>query len=146
MPARPELRYCAGPPDARGDRDQVTHAAPAHTAPSDGPKPNAFKRLWRQYGLVGVGTYLGVYVVTLGGLYAVVKTGELVPENVMELAQRLDWFVRFDSGLLNKKTGDFALAWIATKFTEPLRLALTIAITPSVARLVGRHFPRALPK
>lgn len=39
---------------------------------------------------------------------------------------------------VNSKTGSFVIAWVATKFTEPLRLALTIAITPRIARLVGR--------
>lgn len=39
---------------------------------------------------------------------------------------------------VNAKTGTFLIAWVATKFTEPLRLALTLAITPRIARLVGR--------
>lgn len=39
---------------------------------------------------------------------------------------------------VNAKTGTFLIAWIATKFTEPLRLALTLAITPRIARFFGR--------
>lgn len=44
---------------------------------------------------------------------------------------------------VNSKTGTFLLAWIATKFTEPLRLAVTLAITPRVARFFGRAPPKA---
>lgn len=44
----------------------------------------------------------------------------------------------FDVQRVNSKTGTFLLAWVATKFTEPLRLALTLAITPRIARFVGR--------
>lgn len=39
---------------------------------------------------------------------------------------------------VNSKTGSFVIAWIATKFTEPIRLAITLAITPRIARCIGR--------
>jgi hypothetical protein len=34
--------------------------------------------------------------------------------------------------------GTFAIAWVMTKFTEPFRLAFTIATVPSVARILGK--------
>jgi len=37
--------------------------------------------------------------------------------------------------------GKFAIAWVMTKFTEPLRLGITIAAVPKVAKLLGRHVP-----
>ncbi|KAK1938234.1 hypothetical protein P3T76_009384 [Phytophthora citrophthora] len=46
---------------------------------------------------------------------------------------------------VTSKSGTFLLAWIATKFTEPLRLALTIAVTPRIARFLGRA-PKLPPK
>ena len=36
----------------------------------------------------------------------------------------------------NPKVGTLAVAWAATKLTEPARLAVTIVITPSVSRAV----------
>mmetsp|Transcript_26828 Transcript_26828/g.62707 ORF Transcript_26828/g.62707 Transcript_26828/m.62707 type:complete len:272 (-) Transcript_26828:210-1025(-) len=33
--------------------------------------------------------------------------------------------------------GNFAIAWIATKFTEPIRFGATVALTPSLARFFG---------
>lgn len=46
---------------------------------------------------------------------------------------------------VNAKTGTFLIAWIATKFTEPVRLAVTLAITPRIARFFGRA-PQLKPK
>lgn len=46
---------------------------------------------------------------------------------------------------VNAKTGTFLLAWIATKFTEPVRLAVTLAVTPRIARFLGRA-PKLPPK
>ena len=43
---------------------------------------------------------------------------------------------------IDPRKGDFAVAWLATKFTEPLRLALTAAITPTAARMLGRAPPK----
>eukprot|EP00536_Pseudo-nitzschia_multiseries_P001004 jgi/Psemu1/300445/fgenesh1_kg.12_\ len=33
--------------------------------------------------------------------------------------------------------GNFAIAWIATKFTEPIRFGATVALTPPLARFLG---------
>jgi len=33
--------------------------------------------------------------------------------------------------------GNFAIAWIATKFTEPIRFGATVAFTPTIARYLG---------
>jgi hypothetical protein len=46
---------------------------------------------------------------------------------------------------VNSKSGTFLLAWIATKFTEPVRLAVTLAVTPRIARFLGRA-PKLPPK
>jgi len=34
-------------------------------------------------------------------------------------------------------TGNFAIAWIATKFTEPIRFGATVMMTPSIAKFFG---------
>ena len=34
-------------------------------------------------------------------------------------------------------------AWVATKLTEPARLALSVMITPKIARALGRAPPKA---
>ncbi len=35
--------------------------------------------------------------------------------------------------------GTFGIAYIMTKFTEPLRLAVTIGIVPKIASILGRR-------
>jgi hypothetical protein len=39
----------------------------------------------------------------------------------------------------NPHTTNLALAWIATKLTEPIRLAVTLAILPSVSKMIGKE-------
>lgn len=36
------------------------------------------------------------------------------------------------------RAGTLAIAWMLTKFTEPLRLGVTVAIVPTIARWIGR--------
>jgi len=44
-------------------------------ANAPGVKRNKLKQLWHDYGYVGVGTYLGIYVGTLGTLYVAISSG-----------------------------------------------------------------------
>ena len=37
----------------------------------------------------------------------------------------------------NPWTANFGIAWIMTKFTEPIRLGLAVAVTPSIAKQIG---------
>ncbi|KAI9905852.1 hypothetical protein PsorP6_014177 [Peronosclerospora sorghi] len=126
------------------------------------------KRLWRQYGVVAIGTYVTLYGAVLGSIYVAIDQGwvrtskkqaseneETPPDESFNLVTTTNKFVKIaeDLGIaqyleierVNAKSGTFLLAWIATKFTEPLRLALTIAVTPRIARFVGRA-PKLPPK
>lgn len=124
------------------------------------------KDLWQKYGMVAVGTYFTMYGVVLGSIYVAIEQGwvstarpstkrgkePLVdgeqPAEDFNLVTATNKFVtlaeewglakHMDLQRVNSKTGSFVIAWVATKFTEPLRLALTLAITPRIARLVGR--------
>ncbi|KAF0752345.1 hypothetical protein AaE_006075 [Aphanomyces astaci] len=138
------------------------------TPPSSTPPPTAvaksgplqkFKDLWNTYGWVGVGTYLGVYVVTLGSMFAAIETGLLstaAPSNkddtngsddesfnIVKATNKLtDWTKSMGLGAhfnvpdVSPTTGSFLIAWVATKFTEPVRLAVTLMITPRLARFL----------
>eukprot|EP00457_Paulinella_chromatophora_P012191 gb/GEZN01012381.1/.p1 GENE.gb/GEZN01012381.1/~~gb/GEZN01012381.1/.p1 ORF type:complete len:222 (-),score=13.93 gb/GEZN01012381.1/:376-1041(-) len=99
-----------------------------------------YVRLWNQYGAVFIGTYLSVYVGTLGMIYVVISNGLVVPADLMSLTEYIG--VPGSEYGISNKTGNLALAWICTKFTEPLRFAVTVVATPSVARAVGRAPPR----
>ncbi|CAM9290721.1 unnamed protein product, partial [Phaeothamnion confervicola] len=102
--------------------------------------------LWRRYGLVAVGTYLGMYMVTLGGIFLIYDHGLLaadVPPGGAEVRlQRLIfgaflacsalpalWAQRgldrlHDRFMEDPRARHFALAWITTKLTEPVRFSV----------------------
>lgn len=42
----------------------------------------------------------------------------------------------------NPRVGTFAIAWVMTKVTEPVRAAITVGVVPSVARWLGRAPPK----
>jgi hypothetical protein len=113
----------------------------------------SFGGMMKKYGPVFFATYMGVYVSTVGGLYLGVESGVLDP------AQMLDWITgnheetrssaavvaeimgkyRLTEGfadicLEKPHVANLAIAWVATKFTEPIRIALTASIVPRIAR------------
>ncbi|KAG5189533.1 hypothetical protein JKP88DRAFT_155059, partial [Tribonema minus] len=121
-----------------------------------------FKEMWRRYGLVAVGTYFGIYVATLGGLYLVFDYGFMTAsdmpagaahagDTLQALVERLpDWAQAKVNALYAKMQQEpgfrnFVLAWLTTKVTEPVRVLATVGITPRIARALGRA-PKKLPK
>jgi FAM210A/B-like domain len=93
----------------------------------------------RKYGPLGAVTYFSIYGMTLTSLYFAVDNGLLGSGDVIAMLRDydLEWFlVLLDVDLdnLNPKAGSFALAWIITKLTEPLRFATTLAVTPLLVR------------
>jgi len=109
------------------------------------------KSLWKSYGIITVGTYLGVYVVTLGSVFVALDfdifnaaTFGLDPAFAIEKFCDLFETVTgntFLPGYIrdHPKVGTFAIAWVMTKFTEPLRLGFTVATVPTIARFFGRR-------
>ena len=105
--------------------------------------------LWNQYGVVFLGTYLGVYCVTLSSLFLLLNFGlvgeERANQIVVDVAEYFDWSdlnqVDPDSwhAWIFNMNANLPIAWILTKFTEPLRLATAVAITPTFARLLKRE-------
>jgi hypothetical protein len=101
----------------------------------DEKPPGKLKELIRKYGAVAVVVHLSTYTVTLFGIFLGVSS------KVIDVASTLSYI--HDSFLggffgdadfkTTSKTGDFAAAWILTKFTEPVRLPLTVYLTPKVA-------------
>eukprot|EP01088_Endostelium_zonatum_P016496 TRINITY_DN4476_c0_g1_i1.p1 TRINITY_DN4476_c0_g1~~TRINITY_DN4476_c0_g1_i1.p1 ORF type:complete len:267 (+),score=37.37 TRINITY_DN4476_c0_g1_i1:106-906(+) len=93
------------------------------------------KRYFRRYGIIGVATYTGMYFATLGSMYWIFAGGLLSFEDLVGLLRHLGLSNYFDKTELNPKIGSFGLAWVFTKLTEPIRLALTLGITPYLYRL-----------
>mmetsp|Transcript_3823 Transcript_3823/g.3432 ORF Transcript_3823/g.3432 Transcript_3823/m.3432 type:complete len:222 (-) Transcript_3823:64-729(-) len=110
-----------------------------------------FKYMWKKYGVVAIGTYFGLYVTTLGSIFLSLDydlfnsaSFGLDPNTAIKKVCDLFLIVTGSSSLPdfihnNPKVGTFAIAWVMTKFTEPIRLGLTLAVLPTVAKLLGRE-------
>lgn len=88
------------------------------------------KAHYAEYGSIAIVTYLSLFVLTWIGFTIAIRSGaELVFEADVE-------------DLQGGQSGSIGTAYIATKATQPLRILVTIAITPFVAaawnRLRGR--------
>ena len=77
------------------------------------------QKLLAEYGIVAVVVYFVIFFAVLGGFW---------------LAIRLGWQPSSAAG----SVGTFAAAYIATKITQPLRIAATLMVTPVMARLYER--------
>uniref|UniRef100_M4BYX8 DUF1279 domain-containing protein n=1 Tax=Hyaloperonospora arabidopsidis (strain Emoy2) TaxID=559515 RepID=M4BYX8_HYAAE len=153
----------------RRTSSSASKASAAQTTASSTGKMSHLERLkdlWRKYGAVAMGTYFSLYGAVLGSIYLAIDQGwvhtdtgrnsnDKPSDENFDLVSTTNKFVKWaeDLGIaqyleverVNAKTGSFLLAWIATKFTEPLRLALTVAATPRIARFLGRA-PKLPPK
>ena len=117
--------------------------------------------MFRRYGPVFVGTYLSIYAATLGSLFLGIESGALDPAFVLSqvssntdevkstvqvITDVLDHYpwTRPAVPVLEKhpELANLGVAWVATKFTEPLRLAITFPVVPRVARAIGWVKPK----
>ena len=80
------------------------------------------KQIAAEYGAVAVVVYLAIFTLVLLGSWAAIHLG---------------WKPHSATG----GVGSFAAAYIATKLTQPLRIAATLALTPVVARAYERISP-----
>jgi len=102
-------------------------------------KHGRVKGFLRKYGPVGAVTYFSIYGITLASLYFAVDNGLLGSKDVVVMLrdynlERFLTLLHVDLDSINPKAGSFALAWILTKLTEPLRFAATLGITPLLVR------------
>lgn len=121
------------------------------------------KILMAKYGYFFVGTYLSVYIGTVYTLYFLIDNGLVDPSSlsipnwfpfahssededatlvsiIADLADNFEFTKKYVDSI--KKRPEFVnlgIAWVATKFTEPIRLGVSIFLTPKIARLFGRE-------
>ena len=77
------------------------------------------RELLAEYGAVAVVVYFAIFFAVLFGFWAAVRFG-------------------WRPASLGGSVGTFAAAYIATKVTQPVRIAATLALTPFVARAYER--------
>lgn len=77
------------------------------------------KDLFEEYGRVAFGTYVALWAAVLVGYAVAIKMG-----------------VQFDGAA--ETSGILFAAWVTVKATQPVRIAITVLLTPFVARLLKR--------
>jgi hypothetical protein len=82
------------------------------------------KQIAAEYGAVAVVVYLAIFTAVLLGSWAAIHFG---------------WKPEGAGG----RVGSFTAAYIATKLSQPLRIAATLALTPLVAKAYERMRPSA---
>lgn len=85
---------------------------------------STLKEIAAECGAVAVAVYLAIFAVVLLGSWAAIHLG-------------------WKPGGVRGGVGSFAAAYVATKLTQPLRIAATLALTPLVARAYERLRPSA---
>ena len=84
------------------------------------------KQIMAEYGLAAVVIYMTLFFAVLIGSYVAITAG---------------WAPKSVAG----KAGAFTAAYVATKLTQPLRIAATVVLTPLVGRLWQRKRPAVEP-
>jgi hypothetical protein len=77
------------------------------------------KKILAEYGAIALVLYLTIFFVTLGGFWLAIKAG-------------------FNPTGAIGNAGAFTAAYLATKVMQPLRIGLTIVLTPIVGRFYAR--------
>ena len=71
------------------------------------------------------------------------EDGRTLVDIVKSYLQKWEWSKRYAQKLEeNPHLANLGVAWFIVKFTEPIRLAAAVIITPKVAKLVGRKVPK----
>lgn len=86
--------------------------------------PARLQALLQEYGSTALITYFVIFALVLSGFAIAIQQG-----------------VQVESA--GGSAGVLAGAWVATKLTQPLRIAATLVLTPLVARLLKKTSPPA---
>ena len=79
-----------------------------------------FQKLMAEYGRIALVIYLAVFVATMAGFSVAIMKG-------------------FKVDGASSTAGTFGAAWLATKLTQPIRIGVTLALTPLVGSFIKRR-------
>nr|XP_057910661.1 protein FAM210B, mitochondrial [Doryrhamphus excisus] len=110
--------------------------APAESEP-DGDKPNKtqqLKKVFKEYGAVGVSFHIGMSLMSLGMFYLLISSG-------IDMAAVLSK-VGFSEAIIQSKmaagTSTFVLAYAVHKLFAPVRISITLVSVPLIVRYFRR--------
>src|SRR3954467_14739143 len=89
-----------------------------------------FQKLMAEYGVIAVIVYFTIFFATLIGAWAAIQRGV----NLAALAAR----VGLSSNGIVANLGAWTAAYIFTKLLQPVRIGITLVLTPILARVYER--------
>ncbi|VWU50817.1 conserved protein, unknown function [Hepatocystis sp. ex Piliocolobus tephrosceles] len=97
------------------------------------------KAFFKKYGYVGIGTYFTVFLITFGCSYLCVHFKYISLSDLTYYAEKMH-LSKYITDDVHKKIdslwGELIFAYIASKITEPVRILITIIITPYIAKII----------
>ncbi len=82
------------------------------------------QKLMAKYGRIAIAVYLSTFVVTMAGFSIAITQG-------------------FEVEGASPTAGTLGAAWIATKLTQPIRIGVTLALTPVIGTYLNRRKNRS---
>ena len=78
------------------------------------------QKLMAEYGRIALAIYLSTFVLTMAGFSLAIMRG-------------------FEVDGASSTAGTLGAAWIATKLTQPIRIGVTLVLTPAVGTFIKRR-------
>ncbi|CAC9698913.1 conserved Plasmodium protein, unknown function [Plasmodium sp. DRC-Itaito] len=100
---------------------------------------SSIKRFFKKYGYVGLGTYFFVFLLTFCSSYFFVHFKYISLADLKYLSEKMHLNKYIDDDLhkkIDSLWGELIFAYVASKITEPIRIIITILITPYIARAI----------
>ncbi|CAX64324.1 hypothetical protein PFUGPA_03177 [Plasmodium falciparum Palo Alto/Uganda] len=100
---------------------------------------SSIKRFFKKYGYVGLGTYFFVFLLTFCSSYFFVHFKYISLADLKYVSEKMHLNKYIDDDLhkkIDSLWGELIFAYVASKITEPIRIVITILITPYIARAI----------
>lgn len=112
-------------------------AAASPPPPPPTPSKPTVAQIFAQYGAIGMGVYGTISMTGFGALYAGMATGLLDTSWVLTMVRSyvdVESYTGINLDTLNPMYTNFALAYLANIFLEPVRIFGTVYFTPKLGR------------
>lgn len=102
-------------------------------------RPGRLDALLSKYGPVAFGVYFGIFLLVLVSFAWAISRGfgSVIDGWMAKLSGWFPWLAGSGASA-GSAVGTWGAAYIATKLTQPLRIALTFALTPLIASWIAR--------
>ncbi|XP_055365329.1 protein FAM210B, mitochondrial [Betta splendens] len=125
----------------KGDEQKTKEAAAAERAPTEpepeGRKPNKtqqLKKVFKEYGAVGVSFHIGISLMSLGMFYLLLSSGI----DMTALLCRLGFSEAVVQSKMAAGTSTFVLAYAVHKLFAPVRISITLVSVPLIVRYLRK--------